>query len=165
MQPSLSLAAVLSPPEVWVWLEELPCWAALWLVLRYLSGVITGLTAEKGLEDAKKHAAEADVICEQLETGVVQCIGIRRRTYMFHNLLARLNAQFLPLIHAMEEIVANEGTNYATYKPESKKIIAAVASTAVSIKAILDTPILSADGALTDESEAVGENITLRLTD
>ena len=83
---------------------------------------------------------------------------------MFHNLLARLDAQFLPLIHAMEEIVANEGTNYATYKPESKKTIAAVASTAVSIKAILDTPILSADGALTDESEVVGEKITLRLT-
>ena len=83
---------------------------------------------------------------------------------MFHNLLARLDAQFLPLIHSMEEIVANEGTNYATYKSESKKIIAAVASTAVSIKAILDTPILSADGALTDESEAVGEKITLRLS-
>ena len=65
----------------------------------------------------------------------------------------------------MEEIVANEGTNYAEYKLESKKIIAAVASTAVSIKAILDTPILSADGALTNESEVVSEKIALRLTD
>ena len=128
-------------------------------------GVITGVTAEKGLEDAKKHAAEADVICEQLEIGVVQCIGIRRRTYLFHNLLARLDAQFLPLIHAMEEIVANEGTNYATYKPESKKIIASVASTAVSIKAILDTPILSADGTLTEDSKVASEKIAMRLTD
>ena len=65
----------------------------------------------------------------------------------------------------MEEIVANKGTDYATYKPESKKIIAAVASTAVSIKAILDTPILSTDGALTDESEAVSEKVIQRLTD
>lgn len=128
-------------------------------------GVITGVTAEKCLEDAKKHAAEADVICEQLETGVIQCIGIRRRTYMFHNLLARLDAHFLPLIHAMEEVVANEGTNYAAYKPESKRIIASVASTAVSIKAILDTPILTADGTLTNESKTVEDKITLRLTD
>ena len=127
-------------------------------------GVITGATAEKGLEDAKKHAAEADVICEQLQTGIAQCISIRRRTYMFHNLLARLDAQFLPLIHAMEEIVASEGTNYATYKSESKNIIAAVASTAVSIKSILDTPILSADGSLTDKSETVSEKIALRLS-
>ena len=128
-------------------------------------GVITGVTAEKCLEDAKKHAAEADVICEQLETGVIQCIGIRRRTYMFHNLLARLDAHFLPLIHAMEEVVANEGTNYAAYKPESKRIIASVASIAVSIKAILDTPILTADGTLTNESKTVEDKITLRLTD
>lgn len=128
-------------------------------------GVITGVTAEKCLEDAKKHAAEADVICEQLETGVIQCIGIRRRTYMFHNLLARLDAHFLPLIHAMEEVVANEGTNYAAYTPESKRIIASVASTAVSIKAILDTPILTADGTLTNESKTVEDKITLRLTD
>jgi len=128
-------------------------------------GVITGVTAEKCLEDAKKHAAEADVICEQLESGVIQCIGIRRRTYMFHNLLARLDAHFLPLIHAMEEVVANEGTNYAAYKPESKRIIASVASTAVSIKAILDTPILTADGTLTNESKTVEDKITLRLTD
>lgn len=126
-------------------------------------GVITGVTAEKGLEDAKKHAAEADVICEQLETGIIQCIGIRRRTYMFHNLLARLDAQFLPLIHAMEEVVAREGNNYAVYKPESKKIIAAVASTAVSIKAILDTPILSADGTLTNESKAVNHRLMNQL--
>lgn len=126
-------------------------------------GVITGVTAEKGLEDAKKHAAEADVICEQLETGIIQCIGIRRRTYMFHNLLARLDAQFLPLIHAMEEVVAREGTNYATYEAESKKIVAAVASTAVSIKAILDTPILSADGTLTSESEAVNRKLIDQL--
>lgn len=118
-------------------------------------GVITGLTAEKGLEDAKKHAAEADVICEELETGVVQCISIRRRTYMFHNLLARLDAYFLPLIHAMEEIVEKEGIDYSTYSTESRKIIASAAATAISIKAVLDTPILTADGAVTDESETV----------
>lgn len=60
--------------------------------------------------------------------------------------------------------ICRDSPPISTYKPESKKIIAAVASTAVSIKAILDTPILSADGALTDESEAVSEKIALRLT-
>lgn len=126
-------------------------------------GVITGVTAEKSLEDAKKHAAEADVICEQLETGVVQCIGIRRRTYMFHNLLARLDAHFLTLIHAVEESVANEGANHAIYKLESKKVIAAVTSTAASIKAILDTPILTAEGSPTGESEILSQTLIQQL--
>lgn len=118
-------------------------------------GIITGANAGKGLENAKAHAAEADVICEQLETGVVQCISIRRRTYMFHNLLARLDAFFLPLIHAMEDVVTKEGTDYSTYSVESRKIIASAAATAVSIKTVLDTPILTADGSITDESEMV----------
>lgn len=118
-------------------------------------GIITGANAGKGLENAKAHAAEADVICEQLETGVVQCISIRRRTYMFHNLLARLDAYFLPLIHAMEDVVTKEGTDYSTYSVESRKIVASAAATAVSIKTVLDTPILTADGSITDESEMV----------
>ena len=118
-------------------------------------GIITGATAGKGLEEAKSHAAEADVICAQLEMGAMQCIAIRRRTYMFHNLLARLDAYFLPLIHAMEEIVEKEGIDYAKYSLASKKVIASAAATAISIKAVLDTPILTAEGAVTDESEAV----------
>ena len=122
-------------------------------------GIITGATAGKGLENAKSHAAEADVICAQLETGAIQCIAIRRRTYMFHNLLARLDSYFLPLIHAMEEIVEKEGVDYSEYSAESRKVIASVAATAISIKAVLDTPILTADGAITDESEVV----TVRL--
>lgn len=118
-------------------------------------GIITGATAGKGLEEAKSHATEADVICAQLEMGAMQCIAIRRRTYMFHNLLARLDAYFLPLIHSMEAIVEKEGVDYAKYSVESRKVIASAAATAISIKAVLDTPILTAEGAVTDESEAV----------
>ena len=66
-------------------------------------------------------------------------------------------------IHAMEGVVASEGTNYVTYEAESKKIVAAAASTTVSIKAILDTPILSADGTLTSESEAVNRKLMNQL--
>ena len=118
-------------------------------------GIITGATAGKGLEEAKSHAAEADVICAQLEMGAMQCIAIRRRTYMFHNLLARLDAYFLPLIHSMEAIVEQEGVDYAKYSVESRKVIASAAATAISIKAVLDTPILTAEGVVTDESETV----------
>lgn len=63
----------------------------------------------------------------------------------------------------MEGAVASEGTNYATYEAESKKIVATAASTTVSIKAILDTPILSADGTLTSESEAVNRKLMNQL--
>lgn len=126
-------------------------------------GLLTGAKAGKGLEEAKANAAETDVICEQLETGAMQCVAIRRRTYMFHNLLARLDAYFLPLIHRMESVVADEGTDYSVYSSESKKIIAMAVSTALSAKSVLDTPILTADGSLTEEAETLAGQLQLQL--
>ena len=118
-------------------------------------GLITGAKAGKNLENAKANAAQADVICEQLETGASQCIAIRRRTYMFYSLLARLDSYFLPYIHAMQYIVQTEGIDYTAYSAEHKKTIAAAASIAATIKAVLDTPILSDDGDLTEESNSI----------
>lgn len=58
----------------------------------------------------------------------------------------------------MENIIKTEGTNYSQFRQESKKTIAAAASTAASIKAVLDTPLLAEDGSLTLESEKLMKN-------
>jgi len=116
-------------------------------------GTILGAKAGKSLEEAKANAAKATEICEQLENGALQCIAIRRRTYMFFNLLARLDTYLSPLVDAMEQIIKNEGTDYSKFSNKSKSIVAQAASTAVTVKAVLDTPILTEDGSLTAESE------------
>lgn len=126
-------------------------------------GLITGAKAGKNLETARINAAQTNETCEQLETGAVQCIAIRRRTMLFYSLLARLDAAFLPLIHAMQQVIKTEGNDYALYSPQSKKIIASAASVAVSVKAVLDTPLLSEDGELTSESETICEATNDRL--
>ena len=115
-------------------------------------GVILSAKAGKILENTKADSAKTTETCEQFENGSLQCIAIRRRTYMFYNLLARLDAYFLPLVYQMEDIIKAEGTDYSVFTPESKKIIAAAASAAVTIKSVLDTPILSEDGALIELS-------------
>ena len=52
-----------------------------------------------------------------------------------------------------------EGNDYSQYTLESKRVIASCASVAVSIKTLLDTPILTDDGLLTDASGATASNI------
>ena len=59
----------------------------------------------------------------------------------------------------MEDIVANEGEDYRAYSADSKKVIASCASVAVSVKSILDTPLFTDDGLLTEESEGTATNI------
>lgn len=84
-----------------------------------------------------------------------QCNVIRRRIYMFYCLLARLDAYFLPLLGRLKTVIEEEGTDYSAFTPEGQQTVAAAASIAATIKAVLDTPILTEDGNLTSESETV----------
>lgn len=115
-------------------------------------GMIVGAKAGKNLENARANAYMTNEICEELENGSAECIAIRRRCYMFYNLLARLDAYLTPLVYAMENIIKTEGVDYSSYSDQSKKVIASAAATVTSIKAVLDTPILNDDGALSDDS-------------
>ena len=115
-------------------------------------GFVAGSAAKKSLEKAQTNRLEAVQLAEQLNSAAKQCEAIRRRTYMFHNLLARLDSYFLPFIYKMEDIVKTEGDDYSKYSTDSKKCIASCVSIAVSIKSVLDTQILTDDGLLTDAS-------------
>lgn len=122
-------------------------------------GLIAGKAAKKGLDQAYTNRAEAVQIAAQLNTASLQCETIRRRTYVFYNLLARLDTYFMPLIYKMSDIVKAEGDDYSKYNADSKKVIASCASVAVSIKSVLDTPLLTDDGLLTEASEGTATNI------
>ena len=122
-------------------------------------GLVAGKAAKKEIEKAYTNRAEAVQIAAQLNTASLQCETIRRRTYVFYNLLARLDSHFMPLIYKMSDIVNTEGNDYSRYSAESKKTIASCASVAVSIKSVLDTPLLTDDGLLTDASEGTATNI------
>ena len=122
-------------------------------------GLITGLKSQEKLENALANKAQADEVVESLSAAASQCSAIRRRSYMFYNLLAHLDSYFLEQVWKMQDIVATEGTDYRAYRPESKKCIATAASTACTIKAVLDTPILTQEGELTEASEKMVEEI------
>ncbi len=117
-------------------------------------GLVAGDAAKKNLEQAKTNQLEAVQLAEQ-DTASKQCEAIRRRTYMLYNLLARLDTYFMPSIYKMEDIVKTEGEDYSRFTAESRKAIAACVSIAVSIKAVLDTQLLTDDGLLTDASAGI----------
>ncbi len=124
-------------------------------------GLIVGKKAEEKLEVAKANDAQASEICEEIGNAAFQCDAIRRRTYMFYTFLARLDARFAPLVFELENVLAEEGVDYAQYSEEAKQIVLRAATLAGSIKAILDTPILTEEGALTDESFKLTETLGL----
>ncbi len=116
-------------------------------------GLITGAKAGKSLENAYANEAKAEEVCEELKNASVQCIAIRRRSYMFYSLLAKMDSYLYPLNQKMKKIINDEGIDYSKYSVDSKKSIAALVSTVATIKSVLDTSILKEDGGVTEESE------------
>ncbi len=88
------------------------------------------------------------------------CNGIAKRANLFKKLLKQLDGLFVPLIEKMETIIGTEGLDFSKYSPESQKVIAVAMSVAGAIKKVLDTPILSEDGQVTQDSKEVGQNIS-----
>lgn len=122
-------------------------------------GLITGAKSQEKLDQALINKAQAEEIMEALHVASDQCSAIRRRAYLFYSLLAHLDTYLLPLVWQMEDIIAKEGTDYRTYSPEFKKVIMAAASNAGSVKAVLDVPILTDDGSLTEQSGEIVDKI------
>lgn len=120
-----------------------------------IMGFIVGAKAAANLDNAKSNLAEAQKIAEELKTMCVLCHGIQRRSYMFERLLIRLDALFFPLIFGMETIISQKGDDWHGFSDEEKKTIAAAASIAKAIKTVLDTPILTDEGKITEESAQV----------
>lgn len=74
---------------------------------------------------------------------------------MFYATLAQLDVRFSVALRNLDEIIAAQGEDYAQFDQQAKRSVAACASLAMSIKSVLDTPILDESGALTDESGAL----------
>lgn len=111
--------------------------------------------AEENLENARSNLAQAKKIKEELDAASEACRAITARTDMFTKLLTRLTNIFKPLLMKMDDIIKTSGTDFEKFTKQEKSMIAMAASVALAVKKVLDTPILTKDGALTDESAMV----------
>jgi hypothetical protein len=124
-----------------------------------IMGFIVEAKASENLDKVKGNYAEAKKIAEDLLNASILCNGIRRRSYMFERLLIRLDALFFPLIFGMENIIAEKGDDWNMFNKEEKHTIASTSAIAKAIKTVLDTPILTEEGKLTEESLQVANDI------
>lgn len=122
-------------------------------------GFIVGAKAKANKERAYENLAEAERFQEEVKNVQVLCKGIRMRAVQFERLLIRLDAIFSPAVYALEKVVASRGTDYASFSPEEKAVVATSCALAKAVKSVLDTPILTEEGMLTPESEQISAAI------
>lgn len=121
-------------------------------------GLVMLKAGSKKLDDAYSNLAEARKIYEELENLTISTNSIRRRTQMFERLLIRVDCMFSEAIYNLEKVINDCGVDYSSYNEEAKKIVASNIKLAETTKSILDTPILTDNGSISEESNKLIEN-------
>jgi hypothetical protein len=145
-------------------------------VIIIITGIMAAVKASDNLERARGNLAKAKEIAEELKTVAILCDGIRDRAHMFEWLLTSLDAILFSMTAKMWTIhsrrtgwrrglswLLHNGNNYTALSLEEKQIVAMAASVAQAISALLNTPLLTGDGTLTDESKQIGKSTRLFL--
>lgn len=120
-------------------------------------GIVIGAKASANKERAYANLAKAEEYEEEMNKLTVVLRGIRLRANMFERLVLKLNCLLEPLVVDLENIVSTSGTDFSKYDLVEKELVGKVMATAGAIKAVLDTPILTDDGALSSKALSVAD--------
>lgn len=138
------------------------------------TGISASMKADENLEEAKTIEEKAKAAAEKMRTSEILCKGIADKADMFNNLLGELNEMFLYCTGMLEGVtqkktrkwwglVKTETVDAGQLTEEELKLVAVTRSLAGAVKAVIDTPILTKEGVMTEESETVYNNVTLKL--
>ena len=118
-------------------------------------GTIMDAKATKNLNYALMNLAQAEEYEEAVDVVITKCIGIVKRADLFKKVLVYLEAFLFQKLRDLENVIQNEGADYRKYSDNAKKQVAVCVATVQALKAVLDTPMLTKKGDLTDESEHI----------
>lgn len=136
------------------------------------TGISAAINADENLDKAKATYAEAETAVERMRVAETICHGIEERSQMFQNLMNELNAMFVECTGKMEPLVEKKRSGFLFFKKQIKsedlstdeiQLLAVTRSLAGAIKAVLDTPIMTSEGHVDDNSRVVYENTVQSL--
>lgn len=134
------------------------------------SGISSSIKADENLEKANAMYAEAQAASEQMKTSEVLCCAIADRADMFDSLLGNLNQMFSQCTALLDGVTRrkmgsfkNKEVDARTFTEDELKLVAVTRALAGAVKAVIDTPILTADGVVSEESQNVYEDTWNKL--
>lgn len=120
-----------------------------------IMGFIVGAKAASEKNKAYENLAEAMKCAKEMEIASEMCVAIGERSSMFRDVLEKLNNYLVKFNLSMKEAISLHDADFNKFSNAQKKDVAAAVSVVKSIKTILDTPILTKEGTLTESSEKI----------
>ena len=134
------------------------------------TGFSASTKADENLEKAQAMMAEAKKEVEKMKVAETMCEAIGKRAQMYDELLRNLETMFSESVHRLQKLLQKkdkEGykNNYNSkdFSDKELEVIAVTRALAGAVKSIIDTPILTDDGKITDDSLEVYNNTVEKL--
>ena len=132
----------------------------------FFTGISASMKADENLEKAEEMYAEAERASEEMKVSETLCKAIGERSDMFYNLLLKLNGMFSDCTEKLSDMIKEKSLalgNKEIYAEnlslKELELIAVTRTLAGAVKAVIDTPILSKDGKVSNESLNLYEDV------
>lgn len=122
-----------------------------------VAGSVWGAKAEAKLNQARTNMAEVKRIEAQIDAAIAQLNIIEKNAEQLYRLLENLLIVLDRANNAMRKVVERE-TEWKKYSTDDKNTIITAMKTVQAVKVIIDTPLLSENGVLTQDIRTVLEN-------
>lgn len=113
-----------------------------------VGGLMFAAKARENLANAKKYQAEVNKAIEQMNNAMTVLYAIKNVTDEFDKVIRRLSDTMTPVLDSLESIIMANGTNYSLYNDSQKHQVYLAVQFAQSLKLLLETPLLTQDGAV-----------------
>lgn len=136
------------------------------------TGISASMKADENLEKANAMYAEAEAASEKMKISETLCGAITDKSELFDDLLKNVNVMFAECSRLLADVVRRkEGhifkKNLTTndFTEDELKLVAVTRALAGAVKSVIDTPILSQDGSISNVSESVYSQTMEKLPD
>ena len=112
-------------------------------------GVMLAAKARESLAAARSNHAQAEKAASEMRAAASVVNGIRKVAVQFRGVLTNLDERTTPIFDDFEVVLEQYGTDYAKFSEAEKRKVHLAVIFAQGLKAVLEAPILTKDGALT----------------
>lgn len=113
-----------------------------------VGGMMIAAKARENLANAKKYKAKARKAVEEMNNAIAVLEAINDVARQFDGVITKLSQGFVPVLDDLESIIAYAGKDYAFYTQEQKQQVHIAVQFAQLLKLVLETPLLTSDGAV-----------------
>lgn len=110
------------------------------------------LKLNKEYKKARAESADVAVTIEKMNIQAVKLIALRQHIYLNYIELLKLDSYFTPMVFEFRRIQESQGLDYSGYDENARKTIASACSLAKTLKSLIDTPLLTDGGDLSEEA-------------